>query len=281
MLTDCDNGIDFQEYGVTPNGVNRVASSAHPALMFVPGSFSTPAAWRGIQKRLSPEYRMVGTSICGYGATTETRSISDLDIEHELRVLERVAAHMGNGPSHLVGHSSGGTVALAAALARTFEIASLALFEANPLTLIREVGDVELFKATCNMSQDFEAAHRSGEPDAAGRIINFWGGAYSLAAMPASVQDYCRSTTDANVLDWRTVMTLGAGPADYARLTMPVLLVRGGHSNPAMLAITDALAASLPNVTLAVVANASHFWITSHSAECAELLSGFLAHVPP
>jgi pimeloyl-ACP methyl ester carboxylesterase len=143
------------------------------------------------------------------------------------------------------------------------------------------MGDNELFEATRHMSQDFEAAHRAGEPDAAGRIIDFWGGADSFAAMPAPVQDYCRSTTDANVLDWRTVMTLGAGPADYARLTMPVLLVRGGLANPAMVAITDALASSLPNVKTAVVANASHFLITSHAGECAELLGGFLAHASP
>ncbi|PJI97877.1 pimeloyl-ACP methyl ester carboxylesterase [Acidovorax sp. 69] len=278
MQTDRHHKIDFQEYGGKPDGVNGVAGSAHPVVMFVPGSYSTPAAWRGIQKRLPPQYRMVGTSLCGYGATTDSRSVGDLDIDHEVRVLEHVAARMGNGPLHLVGHSFGGTVALAAALSRTVEVSSLALFEANPVTMIRAVGNIDLFEETRRMSQDFEAAHRAGEPDAASRIIDFWGGTDSFAAMPLSVQDYCRSTTDANVLDWRTVMTLDAGPADYARLAMPVLLVRGGLANPAMVAITDALATSLPNVTTAVVANAGHFLITSHAAECADLLRDFLAH---
>ena len=37
---------------------------------------------------------------------------------------------------HLVGHSFGGTVALAAALANSIDVASLSLFEANPLALL-------------------------------------------------------------------------------------------------------------------------------------------------
>ncbi len=145
MLTDCGNNIDLQQYDIVPGGANRATAGAQPALMFVPGSFSTPAAWRGIQKRLPPEYRMVGTSLCGCGATNDTRSTGDLDIDHELRVLARVTAHMVSGPIHLVGRSFGGTVALAAALSRTVKVASLALFEANPVILIRAVGHINAF----------------------------------------------------------------------------------------------------------------------------------------
>ena len=53
--------IDYQEAG---DG---------PAILFVAGSYSTLAAWGGLQKGLPPEYRFVATSLCGYGATDETR----------------------------------------------------------------------------------------------------------------------------------------------------------------------------------------------------------------
>ena len=266
MLTVDGHAIDYQETG------------SGPAVLFVAGSFSTPAAWGGMQKRLPPGYRFIGTSICGYGATGETRSLGDFGMAHQVRVIAAVAREAG-APVHLVGHSFGGTVALAAALAGAVEVLSIATFEANPLVIMRERGRTDLFAATHAMSAAFEAAYHDGERDAAGRIIDFWGGAGSFAAMPEPVQDYCRATTFANVLDWRTAFAFEATPADYARLSMPALIVRGGLANPAMVAITEGLAASLPDARSAVVDGASHFLITSHADDCARLLADFLAEI--
>lgn len=264
--TPSDAGIDYVEQG---DG---------PAVLFVSGSLGTPAAWRGLWKRLPAGYRLVATSILGYGATRETRTTADLDMTHEVRVIEAAAARI-DAPIHLVGHSFGGTIALAAALVGVAEIRSITTFEANPLALIREHGSEDLYEATREMSRAFEAAHARGERDAAARIIDFWGGAGSFAAMPAVVQDHCRSTAAANVLDWHTAFAFEAAKADYARLDVPFLLVRGSGANGAMTAITDGLALSLPDVRTAVVEDASHFLITSHPDECAALLASFLGEV--
>ncbi len=264
MLTVDGQTIDYQETG------------EGEAVLFVPGSFSTPAAWTGIQKRLPQTYRFIGTSICGYGGTEETRSLDDLGMEHEVRVVEAVA-RQADAPVHLVGHSFGGTIALATALAGAVEVRSIATFEANPLAPIRDRGHVDLFESTQEMSAAFEQAHHDGERDAAGRIIDFWGGAGSFAAMPEPVQDYCRATAYANVLDWRTAFSFEAALDDYAGLKIPALVVRGGLANEAMVKITDGLAASLPDVRTSVVDGASHFLITTHADDCAQLLADFLA----
>jgi len=264
MLTVDGNNIDYQESG------------EGPAVLFVPGSYSTPAAWTGMQKRLPQNYRFIATSICGYGGTDETRSLGDFGMEHQVRVVEAVARHAG-APVHLVGHSFGATIALATALAGAVEVLSIATFEANPLALIRERGHADLFAATQHMSAAFEQAHNDGERDAAGRIIDFWGGAGSFAAMPEPVRDYCRATAFANVLDWRTAFGFEAGLADFGQLTMPALIVRGSLANAAMVEITEGLAASLPDVRASVVEGASHFLNTSHAEDCARLLADFLA----
>lgn len=266
MITIDGNNIDYQESG------------EGPAVLFVPGSFSTPAAWGGMQKRLPSGYRFIATSIRGYGGTDETRSLGDFDMAHQVRLVEAVARHAG-APVHLVGHSFGGTIALATALAGAVEVSSIATFEANPLALIRERGRANLYDATYEMSAAFEAAHNDGERDAAGRIIDFWGGAGSFATMPEPVRDYCRATAFANVLDWRTAFAFEATLADYARLAIPALIVRGGLANEAMVAITEGLAASLPDVRMSAVDGASHFLITSHAEDCARLLGDFLADV--
>ncbi len=93
-----------------------------PAVLFVPGSYSTGAAWKQIQKVMAPGYRCVTTSLCGYGETTETRSPEDFGIHHHVNLLEAVTGHIRQ-PVHLVGHSFGGTVALAAALSGRIDVA--------------------------------------------------------------------------------------------------------------------------------------------------------------
>ena len=259
-----------------PPGIDYSESGSGPTVLFVPGSYSTPAAWKPIQRLLPPQWRFVATSLCGYGQTAETRRAGDADMAHELRVLEAVAQRVP-GPIHLVGHSFGGMVALATALSGRVQLASLALFEANPLALLHHHGHVGLHQATRHMSEAFEQAVAGGEHDAPARIIDFWGGAGSFATMPAPVQDYCRQTAPANVLDWHTAFGYDVHGADLARLDLPVLLVRGEYANPAMVAATEVLAAQLPQVQPAVVAGASHFLISTHPQDCAALLGAHLA----
>ena len=267
--------------GADAAGIDYAESGQGPVVLFVPGSYSTTAAWRPIQHALPPRWRFVATSLCGYGRTRETRSAEDFDITHEVRVVEAAARAAGGGPIHLVGHSFGGTVALAAALAGRLELSSLSLFEANPLTLLRHDGHAALHDATFLMAEGFVRAVAAGERDAAARVIDFWGGAGSFAAMPEPVQEYCRQTTRSNVFDWRAVSSFDVDGAALSRLNLPVLLVRGEHANPAMVAMTDGLGSALPRVRSAVVAGAGHFLVSSHPAECAGLLRGHLDALSP
>jgi len=257
------------------NGIDYVESGAGEPVLFIPGSYSTPAAWRPIQKLLPQRWRFIGTSLCGYGQTDETRTPDDAALAHEVRIVEHAARRAGGGPVHLVGHSFGATVALATARAGALQVASLALFEANPIVLLRDGPHHALYDETWRVGRDFEAAVRSGERDAPARIIDFWGGAGAFAAMPPAVQDYCRATAPINVLDWRGVFGFEFSAADCAALDVPVLLVRGALANAVMVAMTDSIAAHLPRAQPAVVAGANHFLVSTHAAACAELLLGF------
>ncbi len=258
--------------------VDCVDTGSGPAILFVPGSYSTPAAWRPIQKLLGPGWRMVGTSLCGYGGSTDTRSRQDFGMQHEVELVEAVARQIGQ-PVHLVGHSFGATVALAAALAGRIEVSSIATFEANPVAIVAGRGPGTLHDDTWRMGQGFEAAVDAGEADAPRRIIDFWGHEGAWAAMPEPVKAYCRATAGVNLLDWRTVFDFEPTQAACAGLNIPVMLVRGGQANALMQEITQDLQRSLPDVRVHVVEGAGHFLISSHPAECAALLSAFLAQV--
>ncbi|MCC5860170.1 MAG: alpha/beta hydrolase [Ectothiorhodospiraceae bacterium] len=247
-----------------------------PPVLFLPGSYSTERAWRRVWAHLPGGWRLAATSLCGCGATVETRSPGDSSMDHELAVVAEAVRRLSGGPVHLVGHSFGGMVALAAALSERIPVASLALFEANPVGLI--AGNAALYDEVRALATAFSEALDRGEPDAAAYIIDWWSGAGTFAAMPEEVQEFCRTVAPANRLDWEIGLGFHPDHAAISALGIPVLLVRGERAVPAMVAMTDVLSALLPSAQCAVVADAGHFLISTHPAACAGLLTDHLEH---
>lgn len=246
-------------------------SGEGPTILFVSGSYATPSAWRGVQNALPKAYRFVATSQCGYGKTAETRTAGECGIRHNIAVVRAAAARAG-APVHLVGHSWGAMVALAAVLEGGIDVLSLTCFEANPWSLLRQRGRGDLVADMRAMAVGFEDAVARGDRDACRIIIDYWGGPGAFAAMPPKAQDYCRTVPAANVLDWRGYFAYETDPALLRALDLPLLFVRGSKAIPATIEIAEALGDTVPGARLAVVDGANHFLIATHPAQCAELL---------
>ena len=155
--------IDFVVAGA-PDGI---------PLLFVPGSFSTPVAWRAIQSALGAGYRFHATSILGYGGTEETRSKHDCHIDREVEVIEAVGREIAR-PVHLVGHSFGATVALAAAMQHRIDTLSVTTFEANPISLLASAHP-ELFAEAAATGGAIRQACEAGDRDAPAVVIELLG----------------------------------------------------------------------------------------------------------
>ncbi|MEO7436169.1 MAG: alpha/beta fold hydrolase, partial [Candidatus Binatia bacterium] len=113
-----------------------------PVLVLVPGSFSTGAAWRSVVRAVHQSWRVVTTSLLGYGDTAERRDASAPRMEDEIALLETVIRRAGRGrPVHVVGHSFGAQVALATAIRGHMPLASLCLIEPPCPALLRIPGD--------------------------------------------------------------------------------------------------------------------------------------------
>ncbi|MBL4719636.1 MAG: alpha/beta hydrolase, partial [Alphaproteobacteria bacterium] len=187
-------------------------------------------------------------------------------------------------PDHLVAHSFGGAVALAAILRGAVPIHSLAIFEAAVVSLLPQDSSgnaPDAFPTAARRTSDeFEMAHNRGEKDAVKIVIDYWGGEGAFDALPGAAQDYCRETAGSNVLDWRTVFGFTATDTDLATLTAPTLVVRGEHASPSMRAITQTLQDNLPNAQSTVVGGANHFLTATHAAACASVLLEFWNALP-
>lgn len=260
MIEDVQGRIDYDESG------------AGPTIVFVPGSCSTGAAWRPVIAACNNQFRCVTTSLLGYGGTEERRSPSDTSISHAAEALESVIRRAGDHV-HLVGHSAGGMVALAVALCNRVSLASLVIAEAPAIEVLQEAGEDLLYRAFRQMTEVYFADFKSGNAEAIATMIDFYGGAGTFASWPPRVRAYAVETTPVNILDWAGAYGLSLSAASLATIKIPLLVVRGGASHPAMQRLNGLLSEWAPGSALTTIEGAAHFMIATHAVEVAGLIA--------
>ena len=206
MLEDARGRIDYHEEG------------SGPTIAFVPGSWGTASAWRGVIAALGGGFCAVTTSLLGYGSTQERRTATDTSIDRQAEIIEAVAKRAGD-PIHLVGHSYGGLVCLAVALRGVVPFASLTVIEAVVFPLLRQAGDLLLYQEFMAMREDYFRAFDAGDKEAARLVIDFFSGAGTFNAFPQRMRDFVVATTPTHCLDMRS----GFDPplSAFAAITLP------------------------------------------------------------
>ncbi len=245
-----------------------------PVLM-LPGSYATPAAWRGIQEALKGDYRILSTSLPGYGSTPEVRPENDPNICHLIEFVGQVVETVDE-PLHLVGHSWGAQLALAAVLAGRISPLSLICFEANPIFARRIDGVFGWRSKIESMVKSFEAALVAGDRNAAAIIIDFYSRPGFFQKMPDQVRAFCEATAATNLRDWHSAATFTPSFEEFAAFDIPVTLVRGSDTPEPIVDVTRELASNIPIAEEEVVEGADHFLISTHPVTCAEILQAHL-----
>jgi len=250
-----------------------------PALLLLPGSFGTGSGWKAVTDRFARRYRIVTTSLLGYGATAERRPFGNATMLQQTEVIDRILDRIGE-PAHVVGHSYGGLAALAHAIDGEIKPASLMLIEANPFGLLKTAGEADFYAMFGSMTQQYFAEFEAGRADAARHVIDFYGGEGTFSAFPAKVRDYVMKTTPSNIRDWSSGTPFEPPLSAYQRIVATTLVVRGGNGHPAMMRLAEILAEAIPNARLETVAGGSHFLPATNPGELARMLEAHLeAHV--
>lgn len=242
-----------------------------PAVLLLPGSFGTGAGWKAVMGHLGDGYRVVTTSLLGYGSTPDIRPDGNTTMAQQVDLIDRIIERIGTAP-HVVGHSYGGLSALVHALTGRHRPASLLLVEANPLGLLRAWGEREHYAMFESMTASYFADFARGDAEAARHVIDFYGGAGTFDAMPPKVRGYIVATTPINVRDWTSGTPFEPSRQTLQSLDMPTTAVRGGDGHPAMRRIAALLHEAIPAAQLVTVEGGSHFLPSSHPAEIAALV---------
>jgi pimeloyl-ACP methyl ester carboxylesterase len=157
---------------------------------------------------------------------------------------------------------------------------SLVIIEAPAVEMLRLMGEHQHYRAFCEMTDAYFRAFHAGESAAIETMVDFYGGAGTFAGWPQRVRSYAIETTAVNTLDWASAYGFHPEPESLAKIKVPALVVRGGASHPAMKLANELLAACMANASIATIAGAAHFMISTHAQEVAHAIARHVAQCP-
>jgi pimeloyl-ACP methyl ester carboxylesterase len=228
------------------------------------------------QPALAGRFRLVRYHRAGYGASDRLAGpVSAAQQAEHCRALLR---SLGIRRAHLVGHSSGGTIALQIALDEPDLVQSLALLEATLLTAVASgafVGEaLERYHAGDRAGAIDTFMRGVGGPDYRAELDRAIPGAFEQAVLDAD-------TFFGQELTWLRGWQFTA--ADAARIAAPALVVLGERSHllgPAFQSRYELLLAWLPNAEPFVLPAANHLLQVQNPAGMAAALAAFAERHP-
>ena len=226
---------------------------------------------------LEPRFKVIAVDEYGSGKSPDWTAQQRLTLDDELALLEPILAAV-NKPMHVVGHSYGAAVALKFAARWPQRVRSLALYEPTFFSLVlRTPGSETRVQGIVDAVDASVARHAAGDAEnAAEPFIDYWMGAGAWAAMPEERKPGVRRAVTL-IGHWSHALCNDPlGPADLARLTMPVLYLAGERSPPAAHAVTAVLRPMLPDVTYRELARRGHMAPVTHADEVNAIIADFL-----
>jgi len=180
---------------------------------------------------------------------------------------------------HLVGHSYGGGVALAVALARPTRIASLAMYEPSAFHLLRLMGHAgaDAFSEITGIARRVCRGVVTGDyRGAMEEFVDYWSGSGSFKALRPGIQHGLVRWAPKAPLDFRALIDETTSQEAYRSLAFPVLLLRGQHAPAPTRLIAERLDSLLPDSRLATIEGAGHMGPMTHAPEVSGAMVQFI-----
>lgn len=236
-------------------------------------------AWRPLAAALEGEARFLGLDMFCHGRSPDWDGKGDF---HD-RMTEAALKHLTE-PMDVVGHSFGATLAIRLAEERPEMVRSLTLIESVQFSVTR--ADTPEVLAERNVkARPFNEALDAGDTDLAAKLFNGdWSeGESGWEAVPEPRRAAMRRGVvivphcSPAIIDDRPGML---EPSALARVSMPVLLMRGSETEPIIGTVNDGLERRLADASNVVVPGAGHMLPITHPAETADALRTLFARAP-
>ena len=221
------------------------------------------------------QYRLIHYHRRGWG--NSQRPEAPLSIGQQAADCRAVMQHLGVARAHLVGLSYGGVILLQMALDCPDAVHTLALLEpALPSVLFSSPVFVA---AVTKAAALYQAGDKAGAADTFGQEL---GGANYRAVfdqtLPPGYFERWAADMDAFFpFDAPALNTWSFTSAEAARITQPVLNMRGANTNPYFRDIYEMMKSWLPHAENFVLPNATHAMLQVNPQGAAERLTSFFS----
>jgi pimeloyl-ACP methyl ester carboxylesterase len=215
--------------------------------------------------RLAGRFRTLAVDLYGSGKSPMWPGSRPLTLADEAALLAPVLA--GAGPRfHVVGHSYGGAVALAAALGAPGRVESLVLFEPVLFSLLMAEDPTQpAAREIAAVRDDTVAALERGDPRASGaRFVDYWMGTGTWAAMPEPRREALATAMSTVRAEWDAVFREPTPLSAFAALDVPVLCITGSESPASSRGVARLLTKALPRVTAVEIEGVGHMGPVTH-----------------
>jgi pimeloyl-ACP methyl ester carboxylesterase len=258
----------------------EVRGAGEPVVLVHAGIFADWFTPLVEEPALTDRYRVLSYHRIGYAGSS--RVAGPVSIAQQAAHCRSLMRHLGIARAHVVGHSSGGTIALQLALDAADAVQSLALLEpARPVALSGAWSQAleTLYRPTL---QRYGAGDKAGAVDTWMRGV--CGPAYRAVleqALPDGAFD--QAVADADTFfgqELPAVQEWSFTREDASRITQPVLAVLGVKSkelSPVFGERQELLLAWLPKVEAFVLPDATHLLHVENPRGMAEGLAAFFA----
>ena len=260
-----------------------VQGQGEPVLLVHAGLF---AEWfRPLREEpaLAARHRLISFHRVGYAGSS--RVAGSVDIARQAAHARALMRHLGIERAHVVGHSSGGNIALQLALETPEHVHSLAILE--PALPVGDGADrliATRHAAMASILERFRAGDRAAAVDGFMRMVS--GPAYRTAFDQALPGVFDRGVADADTFfgqELPAVQRWQLARADARRITQPVLAVVGEKSlqlSPIWPERQQMLLGWLPKAEGFVLPGATHLLHVERPREMATALASFFARHP-
>jgi pimeloyl-ACP methyl ester carboxylesterase len=253
----------------------ELRGGGEPVVLVHAGVF---ASWYGplvTEPALASRYRLLSYHRVGYmGSSRIAGPVSLAEQAGHLRALLR---HVGIGRAHLVGHSSGGNIALQLALDAPEMVQSLALLEPALVTVVNRSELPRVFER-------YKAGDKAGAVDSF--MLAVTGPAYRAGlerALPGAFDEAVAHADTFFGQELPAVRQWSFTREQAARVTQPVLAVIGEknkESSPIWNERQEILLTWLPKAERFVLPGATHLLYLENPRGMAEGLAAFFARHP-
>ena len=131
-------------------------------IVFIHGSFANANSWRKIMENMQKDHDCLAVNLPGHGGIADPKDFLNPTFEPEFKaIIKAIEANLDvrNGV-HLVGHSYGGVVALAATMNKVLDVRKLTLFEPVAVTVLSTFDQEATLKEVDEFVEHYTAAHQ-------------------------------------------------------------------------------------------------------------------------